>query len=69
MRNYFEKCIDCNERTAGCHAHCDDYQRAKQEYMLEKMKIQDAATNDVEVARYKGATNAARLHRKKRAKR
>lgn len=37
--NYFEDCIDCENRTPKCHSYCKLYKEAKKKQMEEKNRI------------------------------
>lgn len=39
MSNYFEDCIDCENRKPNCHSYCKLYKNAKKKYTEHKRDI------------------------------
>lgn len=60
--NYFEDCMKCTDRTAGCHAVCDKYINAKKKYTENKEKIDAMKHQKTEYDSYKYNHTPSRYH-------
>jgi hypothetical protein len=59
------KCKGCEQRYLGCHDHCEDYQKARAEFLQEKQTANSNRTGGLQVDRHNADQFKKVIRRKK----